>query len=175
MLSVCSQPSLVETKSERKDSQRCFWKWFNSPAVVLELGTNMHGKIHAFWAASLKETENNWAADKTADIPIFDVRTANASEQMNHSTKNGCMAVNLCQRTHQSAHTMMDKSNHWLEEKHKKDCKTSISDPLWSRSDSKDMLTEHAERLAVAMLDTVMLLFRHLAMNGGCCGWKIRK
>ena len=153
MLSVCSQPSLVETKSERKDSQASFWKWFNSCAVMLELGTNRHGKTHALWATSLQETENNWAADKTADIPTFDVRTANASEQMNHSTKNGCMAVNPCQRTDQSAHTMMHKSNHLLLQKQKKDCKTSISNSLWSRSDSKDMLTEHAEGLAVTMLD----------------------
>ena len=98
MLTVCSQPSLVETEFERKDSQRRFWKWFNSPAVMLELGINMHGKIHAFWDTSLQETENNWAADKTADIPTFDVRTANASEQMNHSTKNGSMTVNPCQK-----------------------------------------------------------------------------
>ena len=63
------------------------------------------------------------------------------------------MAGNPCQRTDQSVHTVMDKSNHCLEEKRKKDCKTSISNPLWSRSDSKDMLTECAERLAVGMLD----------------------
>ena len=63
------------------------------------------------------------------------------------------MAVNPCQRTDQLAHTMMDKSNHRLEEKCKKDHKNSISNPLWSRLDSKDMLTEHAEGLAVAMLD----------------------
>jgi len=63
------------------------------------------------------------------------------------------MAVNPCQRTDQSAHTMMNKSNHRLLQKQKKDCKTSISNPLWSRSDSKDILTEHAEGLAVAMLD----------------------
>ena len=48
---------------------------------------------------------------------------------------------------------MMDKSNHWLEKKHKKNCKTSISDLLWSQSDSKDMLTDCAEGLVVAMLD----------------------
>ena len=68
---------------------------------MLELGTNMHGKICAFWATSLQETENNWTADKTADIPTFDVRTTNASEQMNHSTKNGSMTVNPFQRTDQ--------------------------------------------------------------------------
>jgi len=145
--------STVETESERKDSQRRFWKWLNSPEIKRELGTNLTGKIHAFWATSLQETENNWAADKTADIPTFDVRTTNASEQMNSSTKNGCMAVNPCQRTDRAAHTMMNKSNHRLLQKQKKDCKTSISNPLWSRSDSKDILTEHAEGLAVAMLD----------------------
>ena len=124
-----------------------------SPAVVLKLGTNVHGTILDFWAVSLDKTENNWAADMTADIPTFDVRTANASEQMNHSTKNGSMAVNPFQRTDQSANTMMDKSNHRLEEKCKKDHKTFISNCLWSRSDSKDMLTECTKGLAVALLD----------------------
>ena len=104
-----------------------------SQAVVLKLRTNVHGTTLAFWAVSLDKTENNWADDMTDDIPTFDVRTANASEQMNHSTKNGSMAVNPCQRTDQSANTTMDKSNHWLKEKHKKDCKTSISNLLWSR------------------------------------------
>ena len=148
-----------------------------SPAVVFKLVTNMHGKIHAFWATSLKETENNWAADMTADIPTFVVRTTNASEQMNHSTKNDCMAVNPCQRTDQSAHTVMDKSNHQLEEKHKKDCKTFISKTLWSRSDSKDMLTECGKGLAVAMLDKRdnCAVVQTSAKNGGFFGLRNRK
>ena len=126
------------------------------PSSCFEIGNQRAWHNSGLWAVSLEKIENNWAADMTADIPTFDVRTTNASEQINHSTKNGSsMAVNPCQRTDQSANTIVNKSNHRLEEKCKKDCKTSISNCLWSRSDSKDkdMLTEHAKGLAVAMLD----------------------
>ena len=61
-------------------------------------------------------------------IPTFDVRTTNASEQMNCSNKNGSMAVDPRSRLDHSANTMMD---------------------------SKGMFTKCAEGLAVAKLNNV--------------------
>ena len=143
---------LVETKAERDDSKKRFWKWFDSDSTKKDLG-KYHPLIVTFWNTSLKPCESYWAADLFLEIPTLEVTTTNASEQMNSSTKCGFMATKSQSRIDRSCQTMMDKSNARSNQKLKKDSSMARKTILWSKTESKNTLTDYAEGLAVSMLD----------------------